>query len=125
MLLATFPTLMSFSLFAPVFIRIFLGICFIITGSNLLKTRRQTVLAKSTWIMAGIVSLGTGCLLFVGAYTQIAALIGGLFAFVALLLKKEFPTIFSQTKVLYAAVICMCLSLLFSGAGFLGFDFPL
>jgi uncharacterized membrane protein YphA (DoxX/SURF4 family) len=116
---------MSFSLFAPVFIRIFLGVCFIITGSNLLRVQRQTVLAKSTWIMAGIVSLGTGSLLFVGAYTQIAALIGGLFAFVALLLKKEFPTVFSQTRALYGAVIFMCLSLLFSGSGFLGFDFPL
>ncbi|MDP3725861.1 MAG: hypothetical protein Q8R36_01545 [bacterium] len=111
-----FPDLLTFGLFAPFIIRIFLGLYFIIWGWSIVrKTEIEVTLFPKKII--GLVGIVAGTLVTLGLFTQIGALI--LSAFSLYFARHE------SNRLSYILLFGMALSLLFSGAGFLAFDFPL
>jgi hypothetical protein len=75
--------------------------------------------------LGGGVSFAIGILYILGAYTQLAAIISGLGAFLSLLPERyrPFPPFFSRTTTLL--VIAVSLSLFITGGGAFAFDLPI
>lgn len=133
-MLSIFPELFTYSLFAPLILRLALSCYLILSGVRNIKENRDSW--NSLWysIKIGNVTLGpvlakfqivVGIFLFVGLYTQIAAILAIVLAVTECWkrhkwngpkLHESWPTIF---------VITISVSLLFLGAGFLAFDLPL
>ncbi|MDB5194709.1 MAG: hypothetical protein JWN50_723 [Parcubacteria group bacterium] len=134
-MLNTFPSLLSYSWYAPFILRVVLGIILIDVGS--LKFRGE----RADWVKAfdaykirpakffvslfALFEIVGGALLLIGLYTQTAAL-----AFVVLS-GIEFYTEYTEGNILrrdivfYALVFAIALSLLLTGAGAYAKDLPL
>jgi len=137
-MLNPFPDLLVYVLLAPAILRVFLGIYFFSYGVSLFKKSHHTggvtecddqvssevnkekPHARFSFgkYIEGISAIVGSLSVFIGLYTQIGALI-----LIALslfrVLKKD------KRRVQYLLLFAMALSLLFSGAGALAFDFPL
>ncbi len=100
MVVSVFPELFNYSQVSPLILRIFLALC-LLTG------------AKEKF--AKIIQIICALFLFLGLYTQIAALL----TIVVLMADK---TEEKKTKIL---MIITALSLIFSGPGLFSFDLPL
>ncbi len=111
-----FPDLLTFGLLAPFIIRIFLGVYFILWGWSIV---RKTEIGVSMFPkkIIGVVGIIAGMLVALGLFTQIGALV--LSALSLYFARHE------SNRLLYILLFGMATSLLFSGAGFLAFDFPL
>ena len=117
-MLSIFPDLLAFGLFAPFIIRIALAIyalSFAISTGK--KASRQKDFSIYLWIRINLASIG-GILVFLGIFTQIGALFLGAWAALEAFRNKE-------ARAIYLLALAMALSLVFSGAGFIAFDFPL
>ncbi len=75
--------------------------------------------------LAILIEFGVAALLFVGAFTQITALIAAVGSIKALLLKKKFPSLYPLAPLTYTLLAVITLSLLLTGAGAFAFDLPL
>lgn len=134
-MLNQFPELLTYSLAAPFILRLVAGYVFINLGYLKLTSE------KNRWnvsmdalrlkpaeffvkILAWIEILG-GAMIFVGIYTQVAALVLAIVAFGELYVEHKEESILKRNLVFYLLLFAICLSLLFSGAGFFAFDFPL
>ena len=72
-----------------------------------------------------LAELALGLFLFVGAFTQIAAILAAL-AFVKMaFFHKSMPAYAPLSRATYILLIIICVSLLFTGAGAFAFDLPL
>ena len=129
-----FPELFSYSLLAPLILRIVLGFIFLNLGS--LKLGKE----KSGWMsslrvlgirpagfftgLLGIVEILGGLLLIAGAYTQLTALILAVICISELLIEYEEESILKRDMVFYLLLAAICISLLLTGAGLFAIDIP-
>ena len=132
-MLSIFPELLSYGLLGPFVMRVALGVFFIVTG---IAHSRQKELFKTTWptwskpwiYVGGLVEVLLGLLFIIGLYTQVAALIGAVYALKVLFFKAQglrFATWAPHNVWLYIFILAASLSLLVLGAGLFAFDLPL
>lgn len=132
-----FPELLFLGTFlAPFILRVTVGALFITFGYDLLFRRQHTAVELlqerfggfSAYIprLAGAGTILIGLAFVAGFYTQIAALLGILFALKMLVLRKtKYRTLILHSPALYILILAVSLSLLFSGAGAFAIDLPL
>ncbi len=132
--LSVFPSLLDYGLLAPFLIRIVAGFIFLDLGYLKVKKERErwynlfnTFIGMGGFLvtLVAVVEMVGGVLLILGLFTQIAALVLALLAFLNLYLEWREPAFIRRSLVFYMMLFAMTLSLLFSGAGFLAFDLPL
>lgn len=137
-MLNPFPSLLMFSFFVPTLIRLTVAVVFAYQAIHHFKNKRavaEEVDAKISWLSHEGAVWGVGLLilaelaiaiaLFVGAWTQFAALFAIIgFAKLAFL-KKKFPSYAPLSSLAYTLLIVMSITLLVSGAGAFAFDLPL
>ena len=63
--------------------------------------------------------------LLLGAYTQLAAILGALFALKSIVWKRHYSAVFPFSRVTMTLVLVICISLIFTGAGAFAVDWPL
>src|SRR3972149_339433 len=134
-MLNPFPDLLSYSLLAPLILRLVIGIIFIDLG--LLKFRSE----KERWLdsfealqlrpadffvyLYGFLQVAGGILLLIGLWTQVAALAFVIFTGIELYIEWSAREVLKRDIVFYLLIFAISLSLLFTGAGAYAFDIPL
>ena len=130
-----FPELFSFSLIAPLILRVVLGFIFLnlgylklgkekngwISSLNILGIKPATFFV----IILGIIEVIGGLLLIAGAYTQLAALILAVISVSELLIEYREESILKRDMVFYLLLSAICISLILTGAGLYAIDIPL
>lgn len=133
-MLSVFPILFL-SLLAHTILRVFLGGVLIYLGiSHGLHNRKSlSVVAKEHWPNLGAFFVGylafveivLGALIFVGAWTQPAALIAAIVSFKMIFLAKYFAHPAMPPRLVWVLIVGAGLSLTITGAGAFAFDLPL
>ncbi len=119
-----FPPLLSYQLFAPLLLRVTLGIIFIIWSRDKFKKRITKIgLNKETSIatLEGII----GIFLIVGFLTQVVALASAIILGKRLFSKIRSKAFFTDGVNYYFILFIISICLIFTGAGFIAFDLPL
>jgi uncharacterized membrane protein YphA (DoxX/SURF4 family) len=136
-MLSIFPGLLPFGGFAPLIIRIVIGIILVIFGLQIFSKKRKKVVAKldennypapkAMIFILGTAKIITGAFMIAGFITQVAAIISAYFFLNMAILESDDDKnkIFDQSMMTYLILIAISLSLLFSGAGFFAIDLPL
>ena len=131
-MLTIFPSLLSYALVAPFIMRLVVGLFFVRESfrshTNKKLSCEKIGFLKCSSLLAWLqtaVELIFGVLVLVGLFTQIDAIVIGLFSIAMIFAKMKNVTISNESKTFYFVIFAICLSLLFSGAGFLAFDLPL
>jgi len=134
-MLNLFPDLLTWSFFAPLFLRLALGVVFLDFGRHTLgKGRGQhgalfeaLGLKQGAYYVSvlGCVEIILAFMLILGLYTQLAALVTLLISLAAYYLKGTHGAHIEHRRHLFFLTAVISLSLLLSGAGALGFDLPL
>ncbi|HVV15212.1 MAG TPA: DoxX family protein [Candidatus Paceibacterota bacterium] len=127
-----FPHLFDFRIFAPTLLRLAIAAMFLYAGYRHWKAREATaqlsfpLVGRGEWVawLAVLFHFVAGLMLFLGYYTQIAALLGTLGAIKGLLLGKRYPTVFLFSRSTYFLILVICASLMLTGAGIFAFDTP-
>lgn len=138
-MLLTFPELLTFSIFAPLVLRLALAAFFLVAGSERLSPKhREPAIQKlqtqwpsigklAVWY-TGIIEIALALLFAVGFLTQIAGIVGVIYA-VKLIVIRELKTnvrILAQYDIfIYIFIFAASLALTVLGAGALGVDLPL
>jgi uncharacterized membrane protein YphA (DoxX/SURF4 family) len=134
-MLNPFPELLALSFFAPLILRVLLGLIFIDLG--LLKFRNE----KQRWLdsfetlnlrppelllpLYAILQIAGGVMLIIGFWVQVAALVFVIFSGTELYIEWKAREILKRDLVFYALVFVVSLSLLLTGAGAYAIDIPL
>jgi len=135
----TFPQLLTFEIFAPLVLRIALGAFFLTVGViRLAKQNRKTLeqhfkkiipsLARGSVWYIGILECAIGVLFLIGLLTQIASILGVVYAAKMIVLKElrsDIRAVAHQEVFVYIFVFAISLALMLLGPGTLGFDLPL
>ncbi len=134
-MLNVFPDLLTFSFFAPMLLRLALGVIFLDFGRHTLgKGRTQHgelfealgLKQHKHYVTAlGALEIVAAVMLILGLYTQLAALVVVLLSLAAYYLKGKHGAHIEHRRHLFFLTAVMALSLLLSGAGALAFDLPL
>ncbi len=133
-MLNPFPELLYISqFFAPLLIRLAVGLLFVYTGYMQWKNRhviahmRFPIIGRGVWIAWWFVLFHVviGGMLVVGLYTQIAALLGIAGSVKGLIYNWRYPNFVILPNSTVILAIVMLLSLLLTGAGAFAFDLPL
>ena len=134
-MLNTFPNLLTFSLLAPVILRVVLGLIFINLGYVELTSEKkrwvaffETVHLKPATIfviLMGLIEIIGGFFLIAGFLTQITALIFSIITFGEFYAEYREETLLKRDLIFYLLIFAISLSLLFSGAGLFAIDLPL
>ncbi|PIT90840.1 hypothetical protein COU17_03545 [Candidatus Kaiserbacteria bacterium CG10_big_fil_rev_8_21_14_0_10_49_17] len=134
-MLSVFPELFILSFFVPFILRVVLGVFFFLEGWSFFKERKDAFRKElpekfgtlRTWapLSVGAVEIGIGLFLIAGFLTQVAALLGLIAAVKFLVFRKAFPTLAPHTRLTYALLSTMLLSLLILGPGAFAIDLPL
>ena len=129
-----FPGLLVYAGFAPLVLRLILGLVFIVHGyPKLFKSLNQTVgffdsigirPAKFWVFVVGIVEFFGGIALILGFATQLVALLIAIDMLIAIVLVK-FKQGFVNGYEYDLTLLVIAVSLVFLGAGFYAFDLPL
>jgi len=130
-----FPELFTFTIIAPLILRVVAGFIFLNLGS--LKLGKE----KAGWIsslnilglrpagffngLLGVIEILGGLMLIAGAYTQLAALILAVVSISELLIEYKEESILKRDFVFYLLLTTICISLLLTGAGFYAVDVPI
>ncbi len=114
--LSIFPDLLTFSMVAPLLLRLAVAMF-------MLYLSRQRLREKN--VLVAVPAMVVGILVFLGLYTQVAAILGILVISSDYMLNKGSVYLSTERTLLYGVVKIILLSLLFTGAGFLAFDLPL
>ena len=134
-MLNPFPELLNYSLLAPFFIRVVLGLIFIDLG--VLKFRGERArwekvfntfrLRPASFFVSlyGLLQVVGGILLLIGLYTQVAALAFVIFTAIEFYLEWTEGAILKRDLTFYLLILVMAVSLLLTGAGAYAFDIPL
>jgi len=134
-MLNPFPDLLTYSLLAPLLLRLTLGLIFIDLG--VLKLRAE----KSRWITSfetlylrpadlfvniyAFLQIIGGALLIFGLWTQIAALMFVILTGAELYIEWRMREVLKRDLTFYFLLFIISLSLLFTGAGAYALDIPL
>jgi len=134
-MLNPFPELLSYSLLAPLFLRIILGVIFVDLGVLKFKSERSRFIAsfealhlkpaKEIVSLAGILDIVGGIMLILGLYTQIAALAFVILTGIEIYIESKDTKILKRDMTFYVLVLIIAVSLLLTGAGAFAFDIPL
>lgn len=134
-MLNTFPGLLTFSLLAPLILRVVLGLVFINLGYIELTSEKKRWVAffetvrlkpaKMFVIIMGLVEIIGGISLIAGFSTQIAALTFSIVTFGEFYVEYREETLLKRDIIFYLLIFTISLSLLFSGAGIFAVDLPL
>ena len=134
-MLNPFPDLLAYSILAPLFLRLVLGLIFIDLG--FLKFRSE----KQRWITSfealylrpadlfvavyGIIQIAGGLLLLIGLWTQMAALAFAILTGIELGIELSMREVLKRDITFYLLLFVISISLLLTGAGAYAFDIPL
>jgi len=134
-MLNPFPDLLAYSILAPLFLRLVLGLIFIDLG--FLKFRSE----KQRWITSfealylrpadlfvavyGIIQIAGGLLLLIGLWTQVAALAFAILTGIELGIELSMREELKRDITFYLLLFVISISLLLTGAGAYAFDIPL
>lgn len=134
-MLSVFPDFLYLNFFAPLVIRVVLGLVFILFAYEKLFSRRMEKVeffekiglkpGRTFVVIFGIVEAIAGAFLIVGFLTQIAALAAGLISLGALCAKLKDKSCLNEHWTYYLLLLAVAVSLLFTGAGAWAFDLPL
>lgn len=134
-MLNTFPDLLTYSLLAPLILRLVAGFIFINLGFLAFKNEKDRWLASLSALkipgpkialkILGSIEIIGGAMLILGFYTQITALILALLTFAETYIEYKEPEFLKRNLVFYVMLLSILLSLLFSGAGAFALDLPL
>jgi uncharacterized membrane protein YphA (DoxX/SURF4 family) len=119
-MLSTFPDLLSYQMFAPLLIRLTLGIILIHWTYKTLRSHPDTN-KKMVAIVEGV----AGLLLVIGLWTQVAALVIAVDLVIRLFGKYQTKSLLTDGVNYYFILFILALTLLFTGAGFVAIDLPL
>lgn len=130
-----FPELFTYSLLAPILLRVAAGLVFMNLGSLKLGKERAGWINSFNFLnirpagfmvsLVGILESVGGVLLIIGAYTQITALILGVIALIEMLVEYKEESILKRDFVFYLLLTVICASLILTGAGLWAVDMPL
>ncbi len=124
---AVFPAMLVYYLFGAFVLRMAAAISIFYFAKQHVSLARKSDTQKlkyASCILAAI-EVVVGVLLFVGLYTQVAAIAGMLIAVILKALSFGKSPLASYSKVTYFLLFMVCFSLLFLGAGAFAFDLPL
>ncbi len=133
-MLNPFPHLLDYSFFVPTVLRMVVAIYFIFIAQHLFRHSTNIeealfpIIGKpKRWMvqMSASITLLTAFFLFVGLYTQWAAIVGGIIALKHTFIMKRFGSLTPFGRSTNILLTVMCAALLFLGAGALGFDIRL
>jgi uncharacterized membrane protein YphA (DoxX/SURF4 family) len=126
-MLNTFPELLSFGLLSPFLIRIVLGLIVIDLGFASLKTEKKerlrvislTKIPNPKYVLKAFsyLQMIAGFFVFIGLYTQIAALVLILLTFIETFIEYKESSLLRRDLGFYLMMFVMSVSLLLSGAG--------
>ncbi len=117
-MLNPFPDLLIYSTFAPFVLRVVLGFVYLDLGLlNVKKEGNQKLL--------GLVEVVGAVMLFLGFYTQIAAMLFIVIGAVSFYVEYKDASILKRDIVFYLLVLAISISLLLTGAGAYAKDLPL
>ncbi|HEC32886.1 MAG TPA: DoxX family protein, partial [Candidatus Kaiserbacteria bacterium] len=126
-MLSVFPSLLILGIFAPFILRLSVGVYFFYTGYRHIKEEREILvkefankfktIAKPLVVIVAIIEMILGLSLVAGFLTQIAAILGMIFALKLLWFKNKYPHFAKNDRTLYIIIFVILLSLLFTGAG--------
>lgn len=140
-MLSAFPDLLTYGLLAPFILR--LALAFYMGSIGLENLKRKNVGAGSTpsasesmvpelpWLpykkesIYGGFNMIIATLITIGLFTQVAALIAFLVIVLEWRIKKEPGILWQSEHISMLLAGAIAISLLFSGAGFFAFDWPL
>ena len=134
-MLSVFPSLFIFGIFAPLILRLAVGVLFFYSGYQHFTKENEVLAAEFTsrfgsfaktfaLLVAGVEVI-LGAALIVGFLTQVAALLGMIFVLKLMWFKKEYPILAKHEKAVYVLAFVVLLSLLITGAGAPAIDLPL
>ncbi|MEY2641173.1 MAG: hypothetical protein RL150_566 [Candidatus Parcubacteria bacterium] len=122
-----FPTLLSFSAFAPLLLRASLGITLIVFALQMMKSKRIGMtayfeangypVAAVLPFLLGLISFLSGLFLIFGFFTQVAALTTFYVFLNMMYIERRDEKLFTFTQPAYLLLLIIATSLLFSGAG--------
>ena len=133
-MLSLFPGILFLAPFSATLLRLGAGVAFIYVGymllmerDEILKVRLPLIGHPALWMVwtTGIVTALDGLALLVGFGTQIAAVVGMIIALKHISLSKRYGSVRPLARSTYALLFLICLTLLITGAGPMGFDLPL
>ncbi len=120
-MLSAFPTLLSWSGIAPVLMRLVLGIIFLHWTYRVWRKGSTTSSDKLISFVEGVAAI----LLVIGLWTQVAALVIAIDLLIRISHKISKKAFLTDGINYYLILLAIAASLLFTGAGFLAFDYPL
>jgi uncharacterized membrane protein YphA (DoxX/SURF4 family) len=121
--LSLFPYLLSYQQLSPFLIRIVLGITLAYFGYHKILGSGQSSGSNSKTY--GVVEIVIALFLIVGFWTQLAALLNAIILIIKLGFKIKEKKFLTDGVNYYILLLVMCVSLIFTGAGFLAIDYPL
>ncbi len=134
-MLNPFPDLLTYSLLAPLILRLVVGLIFIDLGVLKLKSEKGRWLASFEAMhlrpadlfvnLYAFLQIAGGILLIIGLWTQVAALMFVIFTGIELYIEMSAREVLKRDMVFYLLLFIISLSLLFTGAGAFAFDIPL
>jgi len=134
-MLSVFPTLLAFGIFAPLLLRVAVGVFLFLLGSKTVGTHRVRgqeevgrsfgSLGRFSVFIGGAVEVAIGLAFIAGFLTQVAALLGFIIALKLLFFRKKWPAIAPHERATYIFVALISLSLLVLGPGIFAVDMPL
>ena len=133
-MLNPFPELLVLSFFAPLFLRVALGLVLFLTSFHQLIDKHEALSirfneiwpkhgTKIVWSV-GVIEVVVGLSFVAGFYTQIAAIVGILFS-LFVIFSKKYKQVMHRDISFYILMLAISLSLLVTGAGIFAFDIPL
>ena len=135
-MLSVFPDFLTFALFAPLLVRLGLGIAFITLGARAFSTDRGALVTAykqmpflfgpiPVWVsVVAVIEVLAGLSVLLGLYTQIGAIVLAAFSFKSIIWKSLGRHIGTESILFYFVTLLASLSLILSGAGLLAFDLP-
>jgi len=117
-MLSVFPHLLVYSFVTPFLIRLTLAAVFLHSSSKNLK-------AQGYRKALGIVELIGSLLLIIGLFTQVVALVFGLILLFLIAKNIKHKAFLTDGVNYYLILFILCLTLLFTGAGYYAIDLPL
>jgi uncharacterized membrane protein YphA (DoxX/SURF4 family) len=136
-MLTTFPSLLSLSFFVPMLLRITVAVVLAYQAVAHFKNKRAVAdeightfkfisHEAAVWLVGLLIlgELAVGILLFVGAWTQIAAILATL-GFAKLTLFHRIHAYAPLARSTYFLLIIISFTILITGAGAFAFDLPL
>jgi uncharacterized membrane protein YphA (DoxX/SURF4 family) len=134
-MLNTFPTLLSFGLFAPLLLRLTVGFILIYLGHQIVTKKRSIVrsyfenkkypMSHTLPWMLGLAKILVGVFLIIGFSTQIISTIAIYLLLNMAWIEKNGNNFFRYSPLLYKILAIISLTLLITGAGLFAVDLPL